>query len=297
MQSLSTITVAIPTYNRCKSVLNLINQLIPQLDESDEILVLDDASQDGTADSISCMPRVRLVSNSTNQGMVKNWNKCLQLASHTWICMIHDDDLVTDETVKTIKKMISKVDEPMIIMHDSSPSNEPDQNCRYRVIEPGVWSVLNSARTPSGVTIHKEIFDSIGGFNEEFTYSTDIEYFARVCSIYAAVVIESPRILNFSLHSQNYEYETWSKSDFLKQLENIEKLVISYSNVREEVALSLFRKRMNSHIHHMLGCSPMSDNEFLLRQVGRTVSQKRYLSKKNLIKSYVASFLNWIPNL
>jgi len=292
----SPITVAIPTYNRVTSVTNLIHKLIPQLNQEDEILVIDDASQDGTSEFISKIPQVRLITNSINIGMVKNWNKCLTSASHDWVCIIHDDDTITPTTIQTIKRATTLINEPIIIRHDNLDT-EIDQCFRYRVLEPGAWAVLNDSFIPSGVTIHKAIIESIGLFNEKFDYSPDIEYFARICAKYCSVIIESPKILSFNLHSQNYEYKTWAKPDFLTQLEEIEKLRLSYSGLQENIALKRFRNSMNGHIGHMLNSSSKADNPLLLKQVGLMVRNKRYLHRRNLVNAYIASLFNWYPRM
>jgi glycosyltransferase involved in cell wall biosynthesis len=39
-------------------------------------------------------PRVRLVTNSTNRGLVGNWNRCLDLASGDWIKFVFQDDTI-----------------------------------------------------------------------------------------------------------------------------------------------------------------------------------------------------------
>jgi glycosyltransferase involved in cell wall biosynthesis len=290
------ITVAIPTYNRGKSVADLVHKLTPQLSEADEMLVVDDASKDDTVELLSKIPQVKLISKATNGGMVKNWNTCLTSAAHDWICIIHDDDIVTASTIQTIKRAISTVNEPVLIRHNSLGA-EFDQCFRYKVLEAGAWAVLQPFLTPSGVTIHRDIVNAVGLFNENLSYSPDIEYFARVCSMYTSMIIESPKILSFNFHSQNYEYKTWSKPDFMAQLEEIERLLLAYAGVNEVMASKLFGEHMNQHISHMLGFSPTSDNKLLLQQIGWIISKKSYLNRKNRIKAYFASFLNWCPNI
>lgn len=286
------ITVAIPTYKRCKTVVALVESLLPQLHEEDEILVVDDGSQDGTSEYLSAIPRVHLITNSSNQGMVKTWNKCLTAASRDWICIIHDDDLVNINAIKTIRRACSLINEPALIGH-SSLDAKFDQSFRYRVLEPGAWSALVPHRAPSGVTIHQQIVKSVGLFNERFAYSSDLEYFPRICVKYPSVIIESPEILIFNLHSQNYEYKTWLKSDFLEQLEEIVKLTLTYSGLSEDLAKEFFKRRMNEYARHILENAPKSEFEDLLKKVGLMLRDRPYLGRRNRIHAYFASLLNW----
>src|SRR5919202_4406737 len=292
------LTIAIPTYKRCKSVVSLVKSILPQLHEEDELLVVDDGSEDGTTQALSTVARVRLVSNSFNQGMIKTWNKCLTSASHEWICIIHDDDKIASDALQTIQKACTLAYEPALI----GPSNvfiKPNSldvaldNCfRCQLVEPGAWAVLNAFPIPSGVTIHKSIIDVVGLFNEQFNYSTDLEYFARISAKFTSIRIENPPILFFNLHDQNYEYKTWEKPDFLTQLEEIERLVVTYSGKPEDIALHHFHQRMNRHIAYMLRNSSNAEDKTLLKKVGLTVRSKPYLWRRNRINAHLAALLN-----
>lgn len=289
------LTVAIPTYKRCKDVVSLVGAILPQLHEEDELLVVDDGSQDETAQCLESIKRIRLISNLSNQGMVKTWNKCLTSASNEWICFVHDDDTIAPEALKTIRKACSLISEPALIAHHSLDV-DLDSCFRYRVVEPGAWAVQHSTLVPSGVTIHKYIIDSIGLFDEQFTYSPDIEYFARICSKFTSIRIESPHVLSFNLHNENYEYKTWCKPDFFTQLEKIEMLVGTYSGLSQDAVLRYFNYRMNQHIKHMLQYSSRADDKTLLQKVSLIIRSKPYLWRRNRVNTQVAALLNWSPN-
>jgi glycosyltransferase involved in cell wall biosynthesis len=257
--------------------------------------VMDDCSQDGTIEALSNIPQVRIVSHTHNQGMVKNWNDCLNEAAHDWICIVHDDDQIAPDALKTIRKACSLINKPALI---GSKTIAPytDRDFRCCVIEPGLWSVLNTFPLPSGVTIHREIVHALGGFDEQFTYSPDLEYFARVSAQYPIVAIENPQLISFNLHDDNYEYATWVKPDFLTQLEKIELRVGVYAGVEEERALPLFRSRMNSYVAHILRYAPRcSSNKLLLKQFSQSARSKSYLNRRNWLQVQIAAILNWYP--
>jgi glycosyltransferase involved in cell wall biosynthesis len=296
MSKVSSLTIAIPTYRRHQSVVSLINSLIPQLVDEDELLVVDDGSQDGTSEILSKMDRIRLISNTSNEGMLKTWNKCLTSASNNWVCIIHDDDTIAPDALKTIRKACALAQEPVLIGHSYCEDNF-DTSFRCHVIEPGPWASLHPLAIPSGVTIHKSIIEDIGIFGEKFQYSADIEYFSRICSKYTSVIVENPRILTFNLHSQNYEYKTWSKPDFLTQLEQIEELIMAYSGLTGDKASEYFFHKMNSYVSYMLNTSSKAEDKTLLRKVGSMAKSKPYLMRRNRIAAHFASILNWVPSL
>jgi glycosyltransferase involved in cell wall biosynthesis len=297
MSNHSSLSIVIPTYKRCKSVVALVNSIIPQIMDEDELLVVDDGSQDGTTDVLSKISRVRLISNSANEGMLKTWNKCLTAATNDWICMIHDDDTIEPDALKTIRKVIARVTEPTLIGHSypEQNSNHLDTSLQYRSNDAGSWAALHPLAVPSGVTIHKEIIKAIGVFDERFQYSADIEYFSRVCTKFTSIVIENPRIVSFNLHSQNYEYKTWGKPDFLKQLEEIEKCIIDYAGLRGEKASEYFQNKMNSYIRYIMDNSYKSEDRDLLRKFCSEAKTRTYLHRRVLLSAIIASILNCNP--
>jgi glycosyltransferase involved in cell wall biosynthesis len=295
MKNFTPLTIAIPTYERCKSVISLVNSIIPQLKNEDELLVVDDGSKDGTSNALREIKEVTLISNSSNIGMVRNWNKCLTSAKNDWICIIHDDDIISPNALDTIRRACLLYPEPFIIGHNYSGDNI-DFSFRCNFVESGTWSALHPFLIPSGVTIHKVIIENIGLFDENFKYSADIEFFSRVCSRYTSICIENPRIITFNLHGENYEYKTWGKPDFLTQMEQIEEKIIAYSGLSEDNASNYFRNKMNGYVDYMLKNAFKANDNNLVRKIGISSKNKTYLRKKIRIIAHVAAFLNWVPN-
>jgi glycosyltransferase involved in cell wall biosynthesis len=283
------LSVVIPTYGRCESVVSLVNLLVPQLMNEDELLVIDDGSQDSTSDIL------RLISNTSNEGMLKTWNKCLTSATHDWICIVHDDDTIESDALATIRKTIEFIQKPALIGHSYS-GDDIDTGLRCHFIAPGPWAALHPLPIPSGVTIHREIIKAVGLFDERFQYSADIEYFSRIGAKFPSIVIENPRVVSFNLHGQNYEYKTWGKPDFLSQLEEIEKCLIEYSGMSDERALGYFQNKMNNYIRYIMDNSYKSEDKSLLRKFSLEVKKRKYLRKKVRLSAYFASTFNWFPN-
>jgi glycosyltransferase involved in cell wall biosynthesis len=98
------LTLAIPTYNRCSSVQALVKAIQAQAKEQDEIILSDDGSTDGTFEEASRIPGIRVVRHKENQGMVRNWNYCLEQARCDWICIIHDDDTLVPGGVEALRQ-------------------------------------------------------------------------------------------------------------------------------------------------------------------------------------------------
>lgn len=87
------VSIVILTYQRCASVMHLLGQLQALDDEDLQILVVDNASTDGTSDSISkAFPSITLLTQSENTGVGAR-NRGLEKAEGDIILCL-DDDMV-----------------------------------------------------------------------------------------------------------------------------------------------------------------------------------------------------------
>lgn len=109
---LPTVTIAIPTYNRKDLVLQAIDSALKQTYSSIEVIVADNASDDGTEQAVTGIndPRLRYYRQSKNIGFSANWNFCLSQASGEYFILLSDDDLL----------------EPAAIDHMVAPFLSPD---------------------------------------------------------------------------------------------------------------------------------------------------------------------------
>src|SRR5207344_370107 len=164
---------------------------------------------------------IRVIHHNQNQGMVQNWNYCLENASCDWICIIHDDDTLAPAGLEALRNACGFAGGPALILPTERQS-ECDTTVRYRLWSPGAWSVLHCPTIPSGAVIHRKIVEELGVFNPEFCYSADLEYFSRIAAHFPVVIIDSPLTIRYELHDSNYQTETWRKADFYPQLEEIQ---------------------------------------------------------------------------
>lgn len=91
---MSPISVLIPTYRPGPYLREAAASVLAQEDVDLELIVVDDASPDPAAAVLAGLedPRLRLVRNPVNLGLVGNWNRCLELATGDPILIFHHDD-------------------------------------------------------------------------------------------------------------------------------------------------------------------------------------------------------------
>jgi glycosyltransferase involved in cell wall biosynthesis len=236
-----------------------------QARDQDEIILSDDGSNDGTFEEASKIPAIRLVRHKQNQGMVRNWNHCLEQARCDWICIIHDDDTLLPGGLEVLRRACALAHEPALIV-PTETQTECDESFRYRFWSPGAWSVLHCPTIPSGAVIHRKIVQELGVFNPDFCYSADLEYFPRIAAHFPVVIIDSPLAVRYELHDSNYQTRTWREADFYPQLEEIQRLIISYTGIKAPVAESLLQQRLTSLLEYVLREAHRRDDQILIRR-------------------------------
>jgi glycosyltransferase involved in cell wall biosynthesis len=91
----TTASICMATYNGERYLPEQINSIISQMGVTDELVVVDDASDDGTVSYLNSVgdPRIRVYSNGCNIGHVQSFAKVIGLARGAYILMADQDDV------------------------------------------------------------------------------------------------------------------------------------------------------------------------------------------------------------
>jgi len=203
------LSIAIPTWNRFESVVDLVESIGHKDDPDVEIVISDNCSPPEIVEKLSkfslSFSNIRLSTNPTNVGMVKNWNLSIKKTQGLWICLVCSDDLFVNEGVDRILAAAKQMSYPCLVVQDPA-IGAPSEFCG-----PGVECVRN-LRLPivSGNFWHSEITAVMGGFDERLRYSPDAEFWYRIASKYSVLKLRDP-IAVYRNHEHNYAYSTWTK--------------------------------------------------------------------------------------
>jgi len=113
-------SVCMAAYNGDKYIEAQILSILKQLDTNDELIVVDDFSNDRTRLIIQSIndSRIRLIMNSENLGVVKTFNKALEHARGDIIFLSDQDDVWEDNKISTILREFD-TDKEDLIVHDA----------------------------------------------------------------------------------------------------------------------------------------------------------------------------------
>lgn len=184
------LTVSMPAYNTGKYISEAIESLLRQDGVDFELIVVDDGSQDNTAEVVESFkdPRIKLIRNTNNMGIGYCHNLVIEQSKSPFIAHVDSDDFVLPGAFKKMSDLLK------------SSSNIGQVHCNYIVIDEmgSVLKYLNCAPDLNykreillrgGLTNHlriyrKEVFDTVGKFNQNLKYSVDCEMALRIIDKY-----------------------------------------------------------------------------------------------------------------
>ena len=105
------VSVIMLTYNRANLVPYAIQSILNQTYQNFELIIINDASTDNTSDIISKYakdPRIKIITNTTNKGIVYNRNLGIKLSQGKYISWLDDDDLAEKNKLEEQVKFLEK---------------------------------------------------------------------------------------------------------------------------------------------------------------------------------------------
>jgi GT2 family glycosyltransferase len=205
--------VLIPAHNASSTIGSTLEalQCNPELDLIKAVIVLDDASSDGTADLAkaawqSSVP-MEVWTNGRNEGQWKTTNAGLMRLSAQWVFILHADDLVKPNWISLYLNAMKFCPDDVATICSSYDTWDPESNQIDPGEEcPGDPNVLVSGTRESiidtlnrgcwwhisGCAIRTRAFHQVGGFQSDMPYSGDLEWLLR-CLASGFSVLYIPR--------------------------------------------------------------------------------------------------------
>ena len=104
MSATPPVSVVIPAFNHAQYVAAAIVSVLGQGFADFELVVVDDASSDGTADVVAAIadPRLRLVRHATNRGAHATLNEAVAASRGEFVAVLNSDDLFEPDRLATM---------------------------------------------------------------------------------------------------------------------------------------------------------------------------------------------------
>ena len=190
------ISICIPAYQAAAHLAETLDSVLASDAEDVEILVLDNASTDRTAEILDGYrdPRIRRERNDHLLPIAENWNRAVELSSGALIKVVCADDVVRPDAVRRQAQVlagdpsIALVGSRRHLIDDHGSIVAADRGL-HRLIGrhngPQVAAqVVRSGGNPlgesAGLMVRRAHFDAVGGFDGRLVFPMDLDLWVRL---------------------------------------------------------------------------------------------------------------------
>lgn len=183
------VSVVIPVYKGAAYVGQAIESVMAQTYKNIEIIVVDDGSPDDGATRRAVeayIPRVRYI-HQENGGVAAALNTgARNMRGEIFSWLSHDDLFVPDKTEKQIE-FIRQLGRKDAVIYSDYMIVDPDNNRMYDVVldhemltRQPLLAVLRGATNGCTMLLPREVFETIGVFDEKLRFTQDYDFWDRI---------------------------------------------------------------------------------------------------------------------
>ncbi|HEX8206072.1 MAG TPA: glycosyltransferase [Solirubrobacteraceae bacterium] len=211
------VSVVIPVRNNARFLGTAIESAFAQTYEPYEVLVLDNASTDGSGE-VAQRYDVRYVRNERDLGQAANRNRGIELAGGELVAFLDSDDQwLPEKLTLQVARLRARPELDFVISHTLA------------VLEPGVerppWldpSWLTEGLPgvlPGTILARREAFERIGAFDPAFEVTADTDWFARAVDGGLRYEVMPQVLHRWRIHGANTSYRRRElKTDLMRTL-------------------------------------------------------------------------------
>ncbi len=257
-----TISVIIPTHDRCDVLPRAIESVLAQTTPATEIVVVDDGSTDETLARIAEYP-VRVITQA-NAGVSAARNRGIEASTGDYIALLDSDDAWMPE--KLARQMAAFADQPdsrlchtdEIWIRNGRRVNEMKKHAKG-----GGWlferCVALCCISPSASVIRRDLFDVYGLFDESLPACEDYDLWLRVTAYEPVLFVADRLTIKHGGHKDQLSRRFWGMDRFriqalAKILEDAElgatnrKIALDTIVRKLEILVAGARKRQNEDV-------------------------------------------------
>ena len=205
-----------------------------------ELIVVDDASDDKTRSILEKRSGIRVLYLDSHRGVSAARNRGVSMARGEWVAFLDsDDEWLPKKLEKQLELMardkVKLVHSEEIWIRNGRRVNPRKKHRKFGgdIFEKCLKLCLIS---PSAVLMKKELFEEMGGFDEEFPVCEDYDLWLKITSLHRVGFVSEPLIVKYGGHADQLSQQ-YKSMDYwrVRALERILKLRTFESALRKKV--------------------------------------------------------------
>lgn len=220
------VTVVVSAHNRQHLVANAIRSVCAQTVRDIEILIVDDASTDGTAQVIASFadPRIRVIRHEVPRGQCSTRNSGILAAQAPWVAFLDDDDAWLPHK---LERQLQAAGDAVAVL-----SGMREQYSGQVIIPPGSLIALEQLRKgyrfrSSGMLVQTALARELL-WDENLRKATDWEFLMRV--LQRGRIANVPEVLWESGDGPHQRISTQTRNSTLAQLEHLSAATLKHAD-------------------------------------------------------------------
>lgn len=207
-------SIVIPLYNKQRYIRQAIESVLAQTFQDFELLVVNDASTDGSRELAQSFGRIKLIDHSRNKGLSASRNTGIQNAQAPFVVFLDADDYWEPGFLEEISKLTeafpqaslfaTAYDEvyPSLVLKPRTLLGDVPDKARLLITDYFARNLGQPLYNHSSLCVRKSLFEQIGGYHENLTFSEDVEFGIR--ANLASPLAYSNRVLS--------HYRAWAEN-------------------------------------------------------------------------------------
>ena len=252
------VSAVIPTFNRGHCLLRAINSVLAQTTPVDEIIVVDDGSDDKTYDLLvkselldirGQLPNIRYLYQE-NKGVSAARNLGIKEAENEYIALLDSDDAWAETKIERQALKLEKKNFSCRITHTEEIWLKDGQriNPKKKHKKSGGFIFEKCLPlcciSPSSVLLHRTLFNDYGFFDEKLPACEDYDMWLRLCAFEEVLFVEEALTIKYGGHADQLSRAFWGMDRF--RVLALEKLINSgkLSQTQRSQALEMLVKKI-----------------------------------------------------
>jgi glycosyltransferase involved in cell wall biosynthesis len=194
------VSVIIPTYNRAPVIERAVDSVLSQSFRDFELLVVDDGSEDNTAEILLKYGHEIRVITQPNQGVSAARNRGIRESTGKLSAFLDSDDEWLPEKLETQVSLYDEIG-PRFVCH-----TEEIWERNGKIVNPKSKHAKQGGRfferalelcliSPSSVMISRDLLDETGLFDESLPAAEDYDLWLRITAFYDVTFVSTPLVV------------------------------------------------------------------------------------------------------